>query len=97
MRTNIDIDDEVMEAAMRAGGFKTKKDAVEAGLKLVARLAHYREVLRWEGKLHWDGDDEGFDAPPPVTVPLLAQEPAPAARPASAAPKKGGKAGHGRR
>jgi Arc/MetJ family transcription regulator len=96
MRTNIDIDDQVMEAAMRAGGFKTKKDAVEAGLKLVARLAHYREVLRWEGKLHWDGDDEGFGAPP-VTVPLLAQEPAPAGKPVPVAAKKGGKAGHGRR
>ena len=96
MRTNIDIDDQVMEAAMRAGGFKTKKDAVEAGLKLVARLAHYREVLRWEGKLHWDGDDEGFGAPP-VTVPRLAREPAPAGKAVPVAAKKGGKAGHGRR
>ena len=58
MRTNIDIDDATLEAAMRAGPFKTKKDAVEAGLKLLARQAAYREVLKWEGKLHWDGDDE---------------------------------------
>lgn len=57
MRTNIDIDDTVLDAAMRAGPFKTKKDAVEAGLKLLARQAVYREVLRWEGKLRWDGDD----------------------------------------
>ena len=56
MRTNIDIDDAVLDAAMKAGPFKTKKDAVEAGLKLLARQAHYREVLRWEGKLQWDGD-----------------------------------------
>lgn len=97
MRTNIDIDDEVMEAAMRAGGFKTKKDAVEAGLKLVARLAHYREVLRWEGRLHWDGDEDAAGAVPPMTVPLLAQEPTPAGKPVPVAPKKGGKAGHGRR
>lgn len=99
MRTNIDIDDAVLDAAMRAGGFKTKKDAVEAGLKLIARQAHYREVLRWEGRLHWDGDDEGFvtPAPPPVTLPLLAQEPAPAAKSLRAAAKKSGKAGHGRR
>ncbi len=58
MRTNIDIDDATLEAAMRAGPFKTKKDAVEAGLKLLARQAAYREILKWEGKLHWDGDDE---------------------------------------
>ena len=58
MRTNIDIDDSTLEAAMRAGPFKTKKEAVEAGLKLLARQAAYREILKWEGKLHWDGDDD---------------------------------------
>lgn len=59
MRTNIEIDDALMAAAMSAGPFKTKKEAVEAGLKLVARQAAYREILQWEGKLHWDGDDVG--------------------------------------
>jgi antitoxin ParD1/3/4 len=58
MRTNIDIDDSTLEAAMRAGPFKTKKEAVEAGLKLLARQAAYREILKWEGKLPWDGDDD---------------------------------------
>ncbi len=56
MRTNIDIDDALMDAAMNAGPFKTKKDAVEAGLKLLARQAAYREILKWEGKLQWDGE-----------------------------------------
>jgi len=37
MRTNIDIDDELMAAALEAGPYKTKKEAVEAGLKLLAR------------------------------------------------------------
>jgi antitoxin ParD1/3/4 len=54
MRTNIVIDDDIMQAAMRGSEFKTKKEAVEAGLKLLARQNHYREVLKWEGKLHWD-------------------------------------------
>lgn len=57
MRTNIDIDDALLDAAMRAGPYKTKKDAVEAGLKLLARQAHYREILKWEGRLRWDDDD----------------------------------------
>ena len=57
MRTNIDIDDATLDAAMQAGPFKTKKDAVEAGLKLLARQAAYREILKWEGKLHWDADE----------------------------------------
>ena len=67
MRTNIDIDDAVLDAAMKGGAFKTKKDAVEAGLRLLARQAAYREILRWEGKLQWDGD-----APDDAPVPLSA-------------------------
>jgi Arc/MetJ family transcription regulator len=54
MRTNIVIDDELLDAAMRAGPFKTKKDAVEAGLKLLARQAAYRDILALRGKLRWD-------------------------------------------
>jgi antitoxin ParD1/3/4 len=57
MRTNIDIDDALMEQALKAGPFTTKKDAVEAGLRLLARQAAYREVLKWRGKLKWEGDE----------------------------------------
>jgi antitoxin ParD1/3/4 len=80
MRTNIDIDDDTLEAAMQAGPFKTKKDAVEAGLKLLARQAAYREILKWQGKLKWEGDDS-VD----WTVPAASQELAPTATAASAA------------
>ena len=54
MRTNIDIDDSLMETAMRAGPFKTKKEAVEAGLKLLARQTAYREILALRGQLRWE-------------------------------------------
>lgn len=54
MRTNIEIDDAIMQAAMRGSPYKTKREAVEAGLKLLARQQHNREVLKWEGKLNWD-------------------------------------------
>ena len=57
MRTNIDIDDDLMAKAMQAGPYNTKKDAVEAGLKLLARQAAYREILKWRGKLKWEGDE----------------------------------------
>ena len=57
MRTNIDIDDALMDKALQAGPFKTKKEAVEAGLELLARQAAYREILKWRGKLKWEGDD----------------------------------------
>ena len=57
MRTNIDIDDDLLTKAMQAGPYMTKKDTVEAGLRLLARQAAYREILKWEGKLKWEGDE----------------------------------------
>ena len=80
MRTNIEIDDQLMAQALKAGPFKTKKDAVEAGLKLLARQTAYREILKWEGRLKWEGD-EGVDwvARAPATQ-VVAQEPAPKRR-----------------
>ena len=42
---------------MKAGPYQTKKEAVEAGLKLLARQAAYREILKWKGKLKWEGDE----------------------------------------
>ena len=61
MRTNIVIDDELMDAAMKAGGFRTKKDAVEEGLRLVARRAAYQNIRALRGKLSWslEGDWSG--------------------------------------
>jgi antitoxin ParD1/3/4 len=60
MRTNIEIDDKLMEAAMAAGGFKTKREAVEEGLRLVARRKVYDGLRALRGKLHWDDSDEGW-------------------------------------
>jgi antitoxin ParD1/3/4 len=72
MRTNIDIDDALMSQAMKAGPYQTKKDAVEAGLKLLARQVAYREILKWRGKLKWEGDESidwtQSEAPAPAPV-----------------------------
>ena len=69
MRIQIDIDDAILDAAMKAGPFKTKKDAVEAGLKLLARPAAYRKISRWQGKLKWEGDDSvDWTVPAPSTA-----------------------------
>jgi antitoxin ParD1/3/4 len=67
MRTNIDIDDALMAEAMKAGPFQTKKDAVEAGLRLLARQAAYREILKWRGRLKWEGDEDVDWTKPGVT------------------------------
>jgi Arc/MetJ family transcription regulator len=77
MRTNIDIDDDLMAAAMEAGGFKTKKEAVEEGLRLVRRRKVYDGLLALRGKLHWDDSDEGWAQAREEGVPTLTvQEPA---------------------
>ncbi|MDR2213079.1 MAG: type II toxin-antitoxin system VapB family antitoxin [Pseudomonadales bacterium] len=57
MRTNIDIDDKLLADAMQTGPYATKKAAVEAGLRLLARQAAYREILKWKGRLKWEGDE----------------------------------------
>ena len=81
MRTNIVIDEDLMAQAMKAGPFKTKKDAVEAGLKLLARQAAYREILKWRGKLKWEGDESiDWTRPPPQQAAGAAHEPAPRKR-----------------
>lgn len=60
MRTNIDIDDELMATAMEAGGFKTKREAVEEGLRLLSRRKVYEGLLALRGQLQWDDSDEGW-------------------------------------
>jgi len=75
MRTNIVIDEALMAEAMKAGPYKTKKEAVEAGLKLLARQATYREILKWEGKLKWEGDESIDWTAPAAPRVAVAQEP----------------------
>ena len=58
MRTNIDIDDKLMEDALRATGLKTKKAAVELGLETLIRLHKQAEIKRYRGRLEWEGDLE---------------------------------------
>lgn len=60
MRTNIVIDDKLMAAAMAAGGFKTKREAVEEGLRLIARRKAYDALLQARGTLHWDDSDAAW-------------------------------------
>lgn len=56
MRTNIVIDDKLMRDTLRATGLKTKREAVELGLRTVLRLRKQEEIRRLRGKLNWRGD-----------------------------------------
>ena len=56
MRTNIVIDDNLMNDALQVTGLKTKKEAVELGLKALIRLKKQEEIKKFKGKLKWEGD-----------------------------------------
>lgn len=56
MRTNIIIDDTLMTDALKAAGVKTKREAVELGLRMLIRLKQQRELRTLRGKLDWQGD-----------------------------------------
>ncbi len=56
MRTNIVIDDKLMRDALRATGMKTKREAVEEGLRTLVRLNRQQEIRKFRGKLAWRGD-----------------------------------------
>jgi Arc/MetJ family transcription regulator len=56
MRTNIEIDDKLMKDALRATGAKTKREAVELGLKTLVRLRAQEKMRELKGKITWEGD-----------------------------------------
>ncbi|NOZ23165.1 MAG: type II toxin-antitoxin system VapB family antitoxin [Planctomycetes bacterium] len=56
MRTNVVIDDSLMAAALKLSGVRTKKAAIEEGLKLLVRMKRQTRARRYRGKLKWAGD-----------------------------------------
>jgi Arc/MetJ family transcription regulator len=62
MRTNIVIDDKLMREALRATGLKTKREAVELGLRTLVRLRKQAEIRQFRGKLPWTGDLDAMRA-----------------------------------
>jgi len=60
VRTNIVIDDALMRAALQVTGLKTKREAVEQGLKTLLRLARQEEIRSFRGRLAWQGDLEAM-------------------------------------
>ena len=56
MRTNIVIDDKLMNAAIKATGAKTKREAVELGLRTLVQLKKQQQIRGLRGKLKWLGN-----------------------------------------
>ena len=56
-RTNIELDEKLVEQAMRLTGAHTKREVVDIALRrLVEKGSLYRAVRRLKGKLAWEGD-----------------------------------------
>lgn len=55
MRTNIVIDDSLMSDALKLANVKTKREAVELGLKTLIRLKRQEGIRQFRGKLKWEG------------------------------------------
>ncbi len=56
MRTNIVIDDALMQEARKLSGMKTKRDTVELALRTLVKLKNQERIRDFRGKLKWEGD-----------------------------------------
>ena len=56
MRTTIDIDDDLMRAAMETSGERTKRAVVERALRLLVQTHQQAGIRRLRGKVSWRGD-----------------------------------------
>ncbi|MGH3908053.1 MAG: type II toxin-antitoxin system VapB family antitoxin [Pseudonocardiaceae bacterium] len=56
MRTNIDIDDELLAKAAKIAGTSTKKSTVETALRELIRRHEMKRVLELRGAFGWEGD-----------------------------------------
>lgn len=57
-RTNVVIDDELMTQALRSSGCRTKRAAIESGLRLLVQVNNQQELRQLKGKITWEGDLE---------------------------------------
>lgn len=56
MRTTLNLDDEAVEAAMKAAPGRTKTDVINDALREYARRRRLRELLKFRGKVRWEGN-----------------------------------------
>ena len=55
-RTNVVLDDELVDRARRLTGLRTKRAVLEEGLRTLIRLREQEKARALFGKLHWEGD-----------------------------------------
>ena len=60
MRTNVVIDDALMNDAKLVSGLKTKRETIESALRLLIKVKSQSFIKKYHGKLRWDGDLESM-------------------------------------
>ena len=58
MRTNIEIDDKLLEEVMIYTGMKSKKDIVNHALEEFLKMQKRQGLKALQGKVKWEGDLE---------------------------------------
>ena len=58
MRTNVVIDDDLMSRALQSSGCRTKRAAIEEGLRLLVQMKSQKKLRELKGKVAWEGDLE---------------------------------------
>lgn len=56
MRTNVVLDDELMTRALQSSGCRTKRSAIESGLRLLVQVNSQKKLRSLKGKIAWEGD-----------------------------------------
>ncbi len=56
MRTNIDLDEDLLKEFKSLSKSKTKREAVNKALEEGIRMYKRRELMKMEGKIVWEGD-----------------------------------------
>ena len=56
MRTNIVIDENLVQRAKKVTGLMTKRAIVEEALKTLIRTREQESLLKLRGKVRWEGD-----------------------------------------
>ena len=55
-RTNIDIDDNLVKEGLKITHLRTKKALVNFALEELLKRAKRKRILKFEGKVQWEGD-----------------------------------------
>ncbi|WP_194976100.1 type II toxin-antitoxin system VapB family antitoxin [Aquiflexum lacus] len=58
MRTNIEIDEKLMDEILEKSSIKTKKEVVDTALRQYLRILKLKELADLRGKLKWEGSLE---------------------------------------